>query len=76
MPDQLDGLIVLDADGVEPFLAPVVRQAQVARQHVLGALEPVEADDGSSGRFRMTGRYSIEDAQMLRNAAAREEENQ
>jgi len=58
MPDQLAGLMALDADGLGPFLAPVVGPAQVARQHVFGALEPLEADDGSSGRFRMTRRYS------------------
>lgn len=44
MPDQHLILVMLDAHSMRPLLAAVVRPGQQASHHVLGALQPLEAD--------------------------------
>jgi hypothetical protein len=39
-------LVVLDAHGMWPILAAIVRPGQKSSHHVLGPLQPLEANDG------------------------------
>src|SRR5262249_56941830 len=62
VPNQRLVLVVLDAHGMRPLLAAVVRPGQQASHHVLGALQPLETNH----RHRCWLRPA------LRNAAPRE----
>src|SRR5579872_3944329 len=51
VPDQCLVFVVLDAHGVRPLLAAKVRPGQKSGYHVLGPLQPLEADDRDCRRL-------------------------
>jgi hypothetical protein len=56
--DDGAGFVVCDSDGARRVAAPIVGPANVAREHVLGSLQPLEADHGRSANFGIPGRDS------------------
>src|SRR5437868_4598184 len=49
MPHVLSCLVVLDPNSGGPFLAAIVRPANISAQHILGPLEPLKANYSCSG---------------------------
>src|SRR3954469_4537559 len=56
MPDLNAGLLVLNLERMREGVGPVVLPSDAPRQHILRALEPLEADDGSRSRLRASQR--------------------
>jgi len=56
VPDLNAGLVVLDLERMREGVRPVVLPGNAPRQHVLRALEPLEADQRGSRRFRAAER--------------------
>jgi hypothetical protein len=67
MEDDRAGLVVCDSDGARGVAAPIVGPANIACEHVLRSLQPLEADHGRGANFGIAGRDSrlCEDVNFL-----------
>jgi len=67
MEDDCASLVVCDCDGARRVAAPMVGPANIACEHVLRSLQPLEADHGRGANFGMAGRDSwlCEDVNFL-----------
>lgn len=59
--------MVCDSDGARRVAAPIVGPANIACEHVLRSLQPLEADHGRGANFGIAGRDSrlCEDVNFL-----------
>jgi hypothetical protein len=67
MEDDCASLVVCDSDGARRVAAPIVGPTNIACEHVLGSLQPLEADHSRGANFGIAGRDSCrcEDVNFL-----------